>query len=148
MNPLVYWSVQMMRLVCLQTVSGGFVSKIRVLLANHPAMVPDAIRKLLEEQEDMEVVAEVRGPMKILQEVGRVQVDAVVLAQEGVEEPGLCSQLLAIYPDLTILCFRTEKEAFTRQLCSHRREIGDAGNEGIVRAFRAIVRERCREIEH
>lgn len=74
--------------------------------------------------------------------------DAVVFVQEGVDEPGLCSQLLAISPDLTILCFRAEKWAFTRQLRSHRREITDAGHEGIVRAFRTIVRERYRETEH
>ena len=148
MNPLVYWPMWVMRLVCLQTASGGFVSKIRVLLANHPAMIPDAIRELWDKQEDMEVVGDVRGPMKILQEVGRLQVDAVVFVQDGVEEPGLCSQLLAIYPDLTILCFRTEQEAFTRQLRSYRREISAAENEGIVGAFRTIVRERYRETEH
>jgi DNA-binding NarL/FixJ family response regulator len=121
---------------------------IRVLLANHPAMIPDAIRQLLDEQEDMEVVGDVRGPMKILQEVGRTQADAVILVQEGVDEPGLCSQLLAVYPDVTILCLRGDRGAFTRQLCSQRRDIVDVENESIVRAFRTIVRERCRETEN
>lgn len=121
---------------------------IRVLLANHPAMIPDAIRQLLDEQEDMEVVGDVRGPMKILQEVGRTQADAVVLVQDGIDEPGLCSQLLAVYPDVTILCLRCDRGAFTRQLCSQRRDIVDIENESIVRAFRTIVQERCRETEN
>lgn len=75
-----------------------------MLLANHPVMVPDAIRQLVAEQEDMELVGDCRGPMKILRETGRTKADAVILAQEGSGEPGLCSQLLAVYPDLTILC--------------------------------------------
>ena len=79
------------------------MNKIRVLLANHPMMIPDDIRELVTAQKDMELVGDLRGPMKILQETGRTKADAVILAQEGVNELGLCSQLLAIYPDLTIL---------------------------------------------
>lgn len=124
------------------------MGKIRVLLANHPVMVPDTIRKLVEDQEDMEVVADCRGPMKILQEVGRTKADAVILVQDGEDEPGLCSQLLSVYPDVTVLCFRTEKAAFTRQLCSQRRDLLDAESRDIVWAFRTIVRERCRETEN
>lgn len=65
------------------------MKKIRVLLANHPLMVPDSIRQLVAEQDDMEVVGDCRGPMKILQEVGRTKADAVILTQEGTDEPGL-----------------------------------------------------------
>ena len=41
------------------------MNKIRVLLANHPMMVPDVIRQLVAEQEDMELVGDCRGPMQI-----------------------------------------------------------------------------------
>jgi DNA-binding NarL/FixJ family response regulator len=120
------------------------VDKIRVLLANHHLMVPDDIRRLVEDQEDIELVGDCRGPMKILQEVGRTKADAVILVQEGTDEPGLCSQLLSVYPDVTILCFRAEKAAFTRQLCSQRRDFIDVENENIVQTLRTIVRERWR----
>lgn len=100
------------------------MNNIRVLLANHPMMVPDAIRQLLAEQEDMELVGDVRGPMKILQETGRTKADAVILAQEGTEEPGLCSQLLSVYPDLTIVSVTPDMgAAFTQQLWSRRQEL-------------------------
>lgn len=124
------------------------MNKIRVLLANHPMMIPDAIRQLVEDQEDMELVGDSRGPMKILQDVGRTKADAVILVQEGPDEPGLCSQLLSVYPDVTILCFRTEKAAFTRQLRSQRRDFLVAESEDILCAFRTLVRERCRETEN
>ena len=122
------------------------MDKIRVLLANHPVMVPELIRQLVEEQDDMEVVGDCRGPMKILQETGRTKADAVLLAQEGVEEPGLCSQLLAVYPDLTIVCVTTDMaHAFTKQLCSHRRNVIPAQRDDIVEQMRQAVRQQCAE---
>ena len=117
-----------------------------MLLANHPVMVPDTIRQLLADQEDMEVVGDCRGPMKVLQETGRTRADAVILAQEGTAEPGLCSQLLAVYPDLTILGITPDmKVAFMEQLCSRRRDVTDTHSENIVETLRSAVREPCRE---
>ncbi len=117
------------------------MDKIRVLLANHHVMVPDAIRELLEEQEDMEVVGDCRGPMKILQETGRVNADAVILAQEGTEEPGLCSQLLSVYPDLTILSLASDVgAAFTQQLRSHRQDVTSCGRGDVIQALRRAVK--------
>jgi len=125
------------------------VNKIRVLLANHPMMVPDDIRELVAEQEDMELVGDLCGPMKILQEAGRTKADAVILAQEGTDEPGLCSQLLAVYPDLTILSVTPDlTSAFTRQLCSHRRDFASVKREDIVRSLRVAVRDPCSERNH
>ena len=120
------------------------MQKIRVLLANHPLMIPDGIRELVEAQEDMELVGDCRGPMEILQAVGRAKADAVILAQEGMDEPGLSSQLLAVYPDLTILSVTPDMaQAFTRQLCSRRLEIPNVQKQDIVQSLRAAVRDPC-----
>lgn len=107
-------------------------------------MIPDAIRQLLAEQEDMEVVGDVRGPMRILHETGRVHADAVILAQEGTEEPALCGQLLAIYPDLTILSVTPDMASvFTQQLCSTRQEFSAIKRQDIVQTLRISVRDPC-----
>jgi hypothetical protein len=104
-------------------------------------MVPDAIRRLVEEQDDMDLVGDCRGPMKILQETGRAKADAVILAQDGSDEPGLCSQLLAVYPDLTILSVTTDlASAFTQQLRSQRRELTNGERERVIESLRAAVR--------
>lgn len=122
------------------------MNKIRVLLANHPMMVPEAIRQLVEEQEDMEVVGDCRGPMKILQETGKAKADIVILAQEGSEELGLCSQLLAVYPDLAILSVATDLSvAFTQQLCSHRQRVVTSKHSDLARTMRLAVRQPCAE---
>lgn len=117
------------------------MNKIRVLLANHPMMVPDTIRQLVMEQEDMELVCDVRGPMKILQETGRTKADAVILSHEGKEVPGLCSQLLSVYPDLTIFSIASDlTSAFTQQLCSSRQDFPLVRRQDIAQSLRAAVR--------
>lgn len=124
------------------------VEKIRILLANHPLMLPDDIRNLVEEQEDMEIVGDCRGPMKILQEAGRTKADAVILAHEGTQEPGLCSQLLAVYPDLTILGVTPDMTAgFVRQMCSRRHALAEIKKQDVIDRLRTAVREPCSERE-
>lgn len=118
------------------------MNKIRVLLANHPLMIPEVIRQLVAEQEDMELVGDCRGPMKILQEVGRTKADAVILAQEGTDEPGICSQLLAVYPDLTILGLTQNlNAAYTQQLRSQRQSVATDKHVTIVQTLRMVVRQ-------
>ncbi len=120
------------------------MNKIRVLLANHPMMIPDDIRELVAMQADMELVGDFRGPMKILQETGRTKADAVILAQEGEDDVGLCSQLLAVYPDLTIMSVAPDlATAFTQQLCSHRHNVTSGEHREIVQTLRMAVRNPC-----
>jgi DNA-binding NarL/FixJ family response regulator len=118
------------------------MKKIRVLLANYPMMMPTGIRTLIEEQDDMEVVGDCRGPMKILQETGRAKADAVVLAYEEGEEPGICSQLLAVYPDLTILSLTLDRASVvTQRLAPQRVTVAHENDEDILRCLRKAVRE-------
>lgn len=125
------------------------MDKIRVLLANHPMMIPDAIRQLVAEQADMELVGDCRGPMKILQETGRAKADAVILAHDEGGDAGLCSQLLAVYPDLTILSVTPDLMwAFTQQLCASRRDFVTVQRQDIVQSLRAAVRHSCSERSH
>lgn len=122
------------------------MDKIRVLLGNHPLMVPDALRQMITVQDDMELVGDCRGPMKILQETGKVKADVVILAQESSEEIGLCSQLLAVYPDLTIMSVTADMSCVsTQQLCSHRRNTVLHQHLDIVRTMRTAVRLPCNE---
>jgi len=105
-------------------------------------MIPDSIRQLVADQEDMEVVGDCRGPMKILQETGRNKADAVILVQEGTGEPGLCSQLLAVYPDLTIVSMTPDMtHAFMQRLSSLRQSVVIDERIDIMRTMRSAVRQ-------
>jgi DNA-binding NarL/FixJ family response regulator len=124
------------------------VKTIRVLLGNYTQMIPDSIRQLVMEQQDMELVGDCRGAMKILQEAGRTKADAVILAQEGTGEPGLCSQLLAVYPDLTVLSVTTDLAyAFAQQLCPRCLAMTDVNGEDLMRVLRAAVHHPCSKDE-
>lgn len=124
------------------------MDKIRVLLGNHPMMIPDLIREMVAEHEEVEIVAECRGPMTILQEIGRTSADAVILAQEGTEEPGICSQLLAVYPDLTIISVKLDMTCvYAQQLCSRRRSVANPRNSGIIEILSHMVKHPCHEDE-
>lgn len=116
------------------------MKRLRVLLANYPIMIPDAIRQLVRDQEDMEVVGDCRGPMKILQETGRTKADAVVLAQEGTAELGLCSQLLAVYPDLTIVSVTSNGTlGYAQYLYARRKQFVSAKEQNIIQALRVTT---------
>jgi hypothetical protein len=122
------------------------MESIRVLIGHHPGMTPDAICQLVTERMDMEFVGDRRGPMKILQETGRANADAVILANDGAEEPGLCSQLLAVYSDLITLCVTTDlTSAFTQQLWSRRRDFIGVEHYDIAQTLRIAVRIPCGE---
>jgi DNA-binding NarL/FixJ family response regulator len=115
------------------------VRKIRVLLANHPQMMREVLTEMIRRQEDIDLVGEVLEPLDVLVAVREMRADAVVLALEECEEPGLCSHLLAEYPDLTILGLAPDgKTAFVR---SPRREIGQPSEEAILRALRGNHRD-------
>lgn len=120
------------------------MDKIRVLFANHPTMIPNTVRRLIEVQDDMEVVGDCRGPMKILQEAGRANADAVILTQEDRDEPGICGQLLAAYPDLIIMSINRDlTTGFTLQLCPHRRELSGMQPGDIGQSLRAAIKMDC-----
>jgi hypothetical protein len=108
-------------------------------------MIPEDIRKLVAEQLDIELVGDCRGPMKILRETGRTKADVVILAQEGTDdEPGLCSQLLAVYPDLTIVSVTKDiTHAYTQQLCARRLSVSASECGDIIQILRKAVEDPC-----
>lgn len=122
------------------------MKKIRVLLANRPRMMREVVRETIEHQEDMEVVGEVLDPLGLLMAVRETGADAVILALKGPEEPGLCSHLLAEYPNLTIIGLAPDsKTAFIRP---RRQEIDDPSEAKILSALRQAIREPCSSEEN
>ncbi len=120
------------------------VEKIRILLVDDHVILRAGLRALLGTEPDMEVVGEVLDPLDLLVAVKEMEADAVILAVKDSEEPGLCSHLLAEYPNLAILCLALEgKSAFIEQLCPRRLEIVDPSEDKILSALRQAVRTPC-----
>jgi len=124
------------------------VTKIRIVLANRPRMMRELVSEMinLNRQNDMEVVevVEVEEVPKLLEAVRKNEADAVIVAFEDSEEPGLCSRLLNEFPNLTILGLTfQDKPAFIEQLCPRRREFIDPSKASIFDALRQAVRSPC-----
>ncbi len=119
------------------------MKKIRILLANRPPMVLEIMREMVQRQEDMEVVGEILDPIGLLVAVREREADAVILTLKDYEEPGLCSHLVAEYPNLTILSLAADgKTAFLRP---PRREIMAPSMDSIVDALRDAIRVKEEE---
>jgi DNA-binding NarL/FixJ family response regulator len=99
------------------------------------------VRKIIEDEQDMEVVGEVLAPMDLLVAVRETQADAVILSMPASEGPGLCSHLLAEYPNLTILGLAFEgQKAFVEQMRPQREEIVDPTGAKILSVLRNAIR--------
>ncbi len=120
------------------------MKKIRILLANRPPMLLEVMREMVQRQEDMEVVGEILDPIGLLVAVREREADAVILTlKDHHEEPGLCSHLVAEYPNLTILGLAADgKIAFLRP---PRREIKVPSVDSIVDALRDAIRVKEEE---
>ncbi len=119
------------------------MKKIRILLANRPPMLLEVMREMVQRQEDMEVVGEILDPIGLLVAVREREADAVILTLKDYEEPGLCSHLVAEYPNLTILSLAADgKTAFLRP---PRREIMAPSMDSIVDALRDAIRVKEEE---
>ncbi len=117
------------------------MTKIRVLLANHPRLMREVIGELINGQQDMEVVDEALDPVEVLVAARETKADAVILATKDSEEPGLCSHLLVEFPNLTILGLASNgKTAFIRP---RRQEIVHPSGANILSALRQAIRAPC-----
>jgi DNA-binding NarL/FixJ family response regulator len=120
------------------------MTKLRIVLANRPQLGRDYMRKLIELRGDMEVVAESSDGFGLLVKVKETRADAVILSATESDVLGLCSHLLAEYPDLTILALGSNGSGtFIEQLCPSRWNIAHASNESALAALHAAICDPC-----
>ena len=115
---------------------------IKVLLANDPAILREAVRAVIVRQPDMEVVGVILDPLGVLLAAKATHADVVVLGLRDAEEPGLVSHLLAECPQVTILGLAPHGDtALIVQMRPWRKEIVDPSAANLMRALRQAVRE-------
>jgi len=86
------------------------VSKIRVLVANRPRLMREAVLATIADQSDIEVVGETQNDSEITELVERTQPDFLIIGLESPEaRPGLCGFLLGRYPKMKILAVAPER---------------------------------------
>ena len=114
------------------------MGKVRVLLANKPRMLRELLRSLIQRQADMEVMGEVLDPVELLLAVDETQADVVVVdLPESGEEPGICSHLLAEYPQLLVLALSPGRDrAILYRQSIIKEELSKLSEDEILEAIR------------
>lgn len=114
------------------------MSKIKVLLANQAQMPRELMAELTLGQPEMDVKGEVLDPIEILLAVGEYPVDVVVLdLSDPGQEPGICSHLLAEYPDLLVLALAPDLgEGFLYRRTLEKQQLAEVSKAEILAAIR------------
>jgi DNA-binding NarL/FixJ family response regulator len=77
---------------------------IRILVANHPKLMRDAILAAFADQPDLEIVGEVSDEGEIPDRVNRVSPDLLVVSLDGSgKRPAICDTILNAHPEIRII---------------------------------------------
>jgi polysaccharide export outer membrane protein len=123
---------------------------IRVLVANRPRLMREAILGTLSDQPWIEVVGEVSNDAEIPDHVSKTLPDLLVIAVDGPgERPALCDALLQKYPELRIIAVAPHQDygvCYWASLDIHSNDIepSEAGFLGAVRHAAEGVGVQCK----
>jgi DNA-binding NarL/FixJ family response regulator len=118
------------------------LAPILILLLKLPSTVRDALKEVLADQADMQVVNELSDPMEVLLAVGQTGADVVILGMEDGKLPGIASHLLDQYPHIKILAISTDgRHLFLYELRPELAPIGEMEPHRLIHAIRAALQE-------
>jgi DNA-binding NarL/FixJ family response regulator len=111
-----------------------------VLLATRPQQLREWLRNLIQTQVDMEVVGEVFDPIELLLAIDETQADvAIVEMLDANKDPGICSHILAEYPQLLVIAVSSERgRAFLFRQRIDKESLHQASDEEILSAIRGL----------
>ena len=109
----------------------------RVLVANHPRLMRDAIVATFAGQPGIEIVGEVTDESEIINQVHATMPDLLVIAlSESGERPAICDQLLREHPELRIMAVALNEDRTLYYWASFNIHCADIENSpaGILKA--------------
>lgn len=119
---------------------------IRILVANRPKVMREALLDLLSDQSWIEVIGEVSNDADIPDFVDRTVPDLLVMAvDEPGKRPSLCDALLREYPELRIIAVAPHQDYSVFYWASveiHSDDI-ETSEAGFINALRSVA-ERVR----
>jgi DNA-binding NarL/FixJ family response regulator len=112
----------------------AYKGNINILMMNVPDEIRTALKELIQSQGNMKMVGEASDPIHLLLTVNDTQADVVIMGDTPSDRvPGICTHLLAEYPDLLVLTLSTQQQrAFLYQRKITRDELLDASPEGLI----------------
>src|SRR5256885_12732481 len=112
--------------------------KIKVLVANRPRLMRDAVLTAISEQPDIEVAGELEDDSEIAQAVADLQPDFVIIALDKPgERPSICDYLLLHYPSVKVLAVAPKETSTIFFWSAVRATAIHSSEEGILSVIRA-----------
>ena len=88
---------------------------IRILVANHPKLMREAILATFADQPDLEIVGEVSDEAEIQDRVNQTSPDLLVVTLDGSgKRPAICETVLNAHPEVRIIAVSS---AQNRSIC-------------------------------
>ncbi len=119
--------------------------KVRVLVANRPRLMREAVLDTISDQPDIETVGEVENEHEILDYVERTRPDCLIIGLDKAgERPSLCGLLLEKYPQIRILAVSAESNRggfYWASLDIHSDPL-ETSQEGILNALRGAIQSQ------
>ncbi len=114
------------------------MDNVRVLLANSPRMLRESLQGLLDRQNDIEVATAPPDPIELLSAVDRTEADVVLVTlPESGADPGICSHLLAQYPELLVIAVSpVDGRAVVFKQVITREELRPVAEDDLLKAIR------------
>lgn len=114
---------------------------IRVLIVALPGILRDIIRGLLADEDDVEVVGDLRETEAVLAFMNRVPTDVVVMGCANSELPESGRRLFDEHPAVRVLCLSADgRRTFLFELRPHRVAIGEVSPDELVATIIGAVR--------
>jgi chemotaxis response regulator CheB len=112
---------------------------VRVVVANQPRLMRELVVETINEQPDIEVVAEIQDESEIMQVVDGTNPDFLIIAlDESDKRPPICDVLLQRHPEMKILALAPERNCsifFWASFDIHASPV-EASEAGILQALR------------
>jgi len=117
------------------------VEKIKVIVASRPRLMRELVMELVSDQPDIEVMAEVQDDSKLVDLVGDLRPDCIIIGLDASDNrPEICDPLFERHPNLKILALAAERNSCiyywaTLNIRSSRVE---SSEKGILEALRGL----------
>ena len=121
------------------------MDKVRVLVANRPRLMREAVRTALSRHADMEIVAELEDELEILPAIARTQAHCLVIAQEEFgRRPAICDAVFEKYPHIKILAVApgSDDSVFYWVFMEIRLSRIETSEDGVINALRGNLEKQ------
>jgi DNA-binding NarL/FixJ family response regulator len=121
------------------------VDKVRVLVANRPRLMREAVRTALSRHADMEIVGELEDELEILPALERTQARCLIIAQDEFgRRPSICDAVFDKYPHIKILAVApgSDDSVFYWVFMEIRLSRIETSEDGVINALRGNLEKQ------